>query len=425
MSKAPQILEDKVAQPNAIQGVRGSRLLHGTPFNERVLYMDIAFQSILAAGAVTFLNVYLIHLGAGNWLITAFSSLNALVTIVFAIPVGIFVQNQVNLVRTANWGRFLGQLVVGLMALLAFLPPHVGAYLLVIAFGAIAVPGLVANISVATILGRVTTIERRPRMLSIRLAVNGLVASIVGFLAGRWLISVAYPLNYQLLFISGFFAGMASIYAFSKLRIELPVLSSAPHRRFKFSELINTLRQEPRFRHWSLVAFAFRLAVAMPQALFIVYKVRGLGASDAWIGVLILVENGLSVLAYLLLGRYASRPAFSKYLWVTLLGTALYPVTMALSHTPQMLIIPSVCAAIFGATMNIFISNTLYKVLPQEQQSTFIAADSLLSNSAVFIGPMIGAVLAGWLGLVGLFYLVAGFRVVTALFFWFLKVGTD
>jgi MFS family permease len=425
MSETPRGTGDKDTLQDVAIGLRVAHLLLGAPHNERVLYLDMAFQSILAAGAITFLNVYLIHLGANNWLVTAFSSLPALLTIVFAIPVGVFIQGQANLVRTANWGRFIFQAVLGLFAFLALLPPQIAAYILVAAYGLIAIPGLFSNVAVVTILGQATPIERRTRMLSIRLAVNGLVASIVGFLAGRWLNGVTYPLNYQVLFISGFVAGLASIYTFSKLRMEPQIIAPVTHQRFKISELINIFKEAPLFRRWSLVTFSFRLAVAIPQALYIIYKVRDLGASDAWIGVLILVENGLSVLTYLLLGRFSSRPGFTKYFWLTLIGTALYPIAMALSRTPQMLVIPSICSAVFSATMSIFISNTLYKVLPKEQQATFIAADTLLANGAVFIGPMLGAILAGWVGLINVFYVAAGLRALTALLFWVCKVGTD
>lgn len=425
MSETPRGAEDEVFLQEARIGLRLSRLFRGTPYNERVLYLDVAIQAILASGVITFLNVYLIHLGAENWQVAAFSSLPALITIITAIPVGIFVQSQCNLVRTANWGRFIFRTMIGLFALLPLLPPHIAVYVLVGVYGLMAVPGSVGNVAIVTILGRSTSVERRPRMLSIRFAVNGLVASVVGFLAGRWLNGSPYPLNYQLLFIGGFVAGMASIYALSRLHLEPQLIAAPPRPGINLNALVQTLKEEPRFRRWSLAAGFFRLAMAMPQALYIIYKVRYLGATDAWIGVLILIENGLSVITYFLLGRLTNHPRFSKYLWLTLLGMVMYPITMALARTPQMLVIPSVCSAVFGAGMNVFMSNTLYKVLPHDQHATFIAADSLLANSAAFVAPMLGAVLADWFGINNAILIIAGLRAITALLFWVFKVGTD
>ncbi|MHB1355420.1 MAG: MFS transporter [Anaerolineae bacterium] len=425
MSETPRGTADEVTLQGASAGLRLSRLLRGTPYNERVLFLDVALQAILASGVITFLNVYLIRLGAENWQVAAFSSFPALITIIFAIPVGIFVQSQCNLVRTANWGRFFFRSMIGLFALLPLLPPRVATYVLVGAYSLMAIPGSIGNVAIVTILGQATSVERRPRMLSVRFAVNGLAASIVGFIAGRWLNGSPYPLNYQLLFIGGFVAGMASIYALSRLRLDPQSVVASPRPRIKLNSLMKVIKDEPRFRRWSLAAGVFRLAMAMPQALYIIYKVRYLGASDAWIGVLILIENGLSVITYFLLGRIASHPRYSKYLWLSLLGMVAYPITMALARTPQMLVIPSLCSAVFGAGMNVFMSNTLYKVLPQDQHATFIAADSLLANSAAFVAPMLGAVFADWLGINNAILLIAGFRAITAMLFWFLKVGTD
>lgn len=425
MSETPRGAADEVTLQNAAIGLRMSRLLRGTPYNERVLYLDVALQAILASGVITFLNVYLIRLGAENWQVAAFSSFPALVTIISAIPVGIYVQGQCNLVRTANWGRFIFRCMIGLFALLPLLPPHIAIYVLVGAYGLIAIPGSISNVAIVTILGQATSVERRPRMLSIRFAVNGLAASVVGFLAGRWLNGSPYPLNYQLLFVGGFVAGMASLYALSRLRLEPQPFVTSPRPHIRLNALVQTLRDEPRFRRWSLAAGFFRLAMAMPQALYIIYKVRFLGASDAWIGVLILIENGLSVFTYFLLGRLTSHPRFSKHLWLTLLGMVMYPITMALARTPQMLVIPSICSAVFGAGMNVFMSNTLYKVLPNDQHATFIAADSLLANSAAFVAPMLGAVFADWLGINNAILLIAGFRAITAMLFWLCKVGTN
>ncbi len=400
------------------------RTFSGIPPNERILYLEVAFQSVLAAGSLAYLSVFLTRLGASTWLITAFSSLPALVNIIFAIPVGIYVQKQTNLVSTANWGRFIYRLTTGLYAFLPLFSPQAAAVILVSSYAMIALPSLVSNVAVTTILGRATSAERRPLMLSVRLAVNGLVASIVGFLSGRWLNGTPYPFNYQVLFISGFVAGLISIYIFSKLHIKSDNPQTAKGS-YSLRALFNTIKEAPQFRRWSWVTFLFRTAIAAPQALYVVYKVRVMGASDAWIGVLILVENGLSVLIYLLLGRFCNRPVFKKYLWVTLLGTALYPITTALAHTPEMLVVPAICSAVFSATMNIFISNTLYKVLPQGQQATCIAADTLLANGAAFIGPMLGTLLSDSLGIVNAFYIIAVFRGVTALFFRVFRVGTD
>ncbi|NLV73777.1 MAG: MFS transporter [Chloroflexi bacterium] len=394
------------------------------PHNERVIYWEMVFLSVMSAAALSYLGVYLTRLGASAWLVTALSSAPALVTIVLAIPAGMAVERSTNLVRTTNIGRLIFRTTLASFALLPLLPAQIATHLMVIVYTLLAVPGLSANIAYLNILGKATTAERRPQMLTTRMAVNGLVASLTGFLAGKWLTSAAYPLNYQVLFIVSGLAGMASIYALTKLRLP-PEPPPTVRRTVTLRSLLDAFRQAPAFRRWALVSFFFRLALAMPQALYVIYRVRVLGASDYWIGILILVDNGLSVITYLLLSRLIRNKRFSRYLWISGMGTMFYPVLTAMATTPQALVIPSVVNAFFGAGMNSFITNTLYGMLPPENHASFLAADTMLANVALVLGPLLGTLLTDQLGIrVGLLA-IGIIRLITGLMFKVFKVGTQ
>ena len=145
-------------------GARFARL----PYNERILYAETFFQAILASGVLAFVGVYLVRLGAPNWLVGLYSSLPALAVIVTAMPVASFVQRQRSLVATANWGRLVFRGMMGMFALLPLLPPSAAGYVLVGARTIMAVPGSVSNVSFTTVLGIVTPADQRPRMLIAR-----------------------------------------------------------------------------------------------------------------------------------------------------------------------------------------------------------------------------------------------------------------
>jgi MFS family permease len=165
--------------------------------------------------------------------------------------------------------------------------------------------------------------------------------------------------------------------------------------------------------------------MAMPQALYTIYRVRVMGASDWWIGVLLTTERVLSVLVYLALGRLLSRSRVRRWLWVTCIGVALYPLTMGLARTPEMLLIPAICGGIFGSGMNIFITNTLFQVSPEDGRPPFVAADATLANITSFVGPILGTALASAMGIAPALLVIAGFRVLGGLSFWRLKVGME
>ncbi len=233
--------------------------------NERVLCTEVIFQAIIESGAMSFLSVYLVRLGAPTWLVGLYNSLPALVIILTVLPMGPFVQRQRNLVATVNWGRLIFRGVVGLFALLPLLPPAVAPYVLVGARSAISVPSSAIDVSFTTILGRAVAPHRRPTLLSTRLAIHGLVAAVAGFVAGQWLDRAPYPTNYQVLFASAFVAGLGSIYALSRLKIPEQEIAPSAARRFNLSAMATLLRDAPAFRRYSAASFVYRLSMSMPS----------------------------------------------------------------------------------------------------------------------------------------------------------------
>ncbi|MCD6302255.1 MAG: MFS transporter [Anaerolineae bacterium] len=423
----PLATASKLAPARAVRrAIRQAKIRLGMlPYNERVLYAETFFQAILASGVMAFVGVYLVRLGAPNWLVGLYSSLPALVVIVTAMPVASFVQRQRSLVATANWGRFIFRGMVGLFALLPLLPASTASYVLVGARAVMALPGSVANVSLTTVLGLVTSADERPRMLSLRLAINGVAATIFGFLAGQWLDYARYPLNYQVLFVAGFVAGLVSIYLLSKLRMpdQIPPTDSAPGLpRLRLGQLIALIKDTPAFRGYAIASLIFRFGLAMPQALYTIYRVRTLGSSDAWVAVLLTLQNAISVMSYFALGKLLTKPAFRRKLWLSCLGTALYPLTTGLSRTPAMLLVPAIIGGVFGAGMNIYLTNLLFEVSPEDNRPPFVAANSMLANLAAFVAPMLGTALADLTTVVIAFYVITLFRVVGGLAFWRIMV---
>ena len=401
-----------------------------TVYNERVMYAETLFTATSSAGAMSFISVFLVRLGAPSWLVGLYTSLPALVMILTVLPMGSFVQRQRSLVATLNWSRFVFRTIVGSFALLPWLPLTIAPYVLVGARCLVAIPGAALNVAGTTLMGQITTPNRRPRMLSTRSAIMGIFAAAVGFLAGQWLDFAPYPLNYQLLFASAFLAGLGSVYVLSRLRLpetspEVSEPAIRPRKRIGLSEVLPLIKSAPAFRNFTIAAFVFRLGMSLPVALFPIYRVRTLGSSDAWIGILFTVQRLLSVLTYFALGRLASRRKYRRWLWVACPFMALFPLTTALATTPQMLLIPAAIGGIFSPGVNIFLTNTLFQVSPEDQRPSFVAANSFLSSVTRFAAPLLGTALAGATSMQLAMIIASGLRIVGGFVFWRLGVGSE
>ena len=395
-------------------------------YNERVVYTEVVFQALAGAGAMSFISVFLVRLDAPNWLVGLYTSLPALVTALAVLPMGAFVQRQRDLVATVSWARMGFRTAMALFGLLPILPMALAPYVLVGARSLIAIPGTVLNVSVTTLWGQITTPQRRPRMLSTRMAIHGLVGAAIGFGAGQWLDATPYPRNYQVLFSTLFFAGLGSVLVLRRLRLpEVSAQQVAARPKADLREMLALIRSTARFRRYSVAAFVFRMGMSMPSALFSIYRVRTLGASDAWIGILLTVERLVSVVAYFALGRLLQRPGFRRWLWVSALGAGLYPLTMAMAKTPEMLLVPSFIVGIVSAGVNIYLTNTLLQVSPEETRPLFISVNSFLANLTAFGAPMLGTVLADGTHIRIALGAAALLRVVGGLVFWRLGVGGE
>ena len=260
-------------------------------------------------------------------------------------------------------------------------------------------------------------------MLSTRSAILGLFSAAVGLLAGQWLDRAAYPLNYQILFLTAFFSGLGSIWAISRIKLpETPISAEGRKQRLGLRSMWRLVRDAGPFRSFALAAFVFRLSMAMPSALYPIYRVRTLGSSDAWIGILYTVERLVNVGSYFVLGRLVTREGFRRWLWVGCLGMALYPLTTALATTPRALLFPSVLLGIVSPSMNLFLTDMLYRVSPETQRPTYVAANSFLSSMTSFAAPIIGTLLADAAGIAQSLIIIAGLRFLTGLGFWLLGV---
>jgi hypothetical protein len=414
LEQAPALSRPSWTVPLARLGRRLSDL----PHNERVLYAESVWQAIVDSWAFSFLAVFLVRLGAPNWQVGLLDSLPALVTTVVSIPMGALVARRGRLVRTTNLSKLLFRTTIGLFALLPFLPPATASVVMVGAYTLLFIPGAAGNIAFVTLLGQATTVERRPQMLSTRMAIQGLVGAGTGLLAGLWLGRAPYPLNYSVLFLGTFLAGMVSILIMSKIKLPPWVGPVAqPGARHGLGEIVQLLRDTPLFRRYSVAAFLFRMGMSLPMALYAIYRVRVVGATDAWIGVLFTVERALSVVTYFALGRLLSRPKWRRWLWLSCVGLVFYPFTMALARTPAGLLAPHIFSGFFSAGTTIFMSNLIYQVAPKDRYPTFVSIDATLANVTGFVAPMLGIALMDVVGIHTALLIITGLRVLGGLSF--------
>ena len=390
------------------------------------LYLDIAWFGVLNGITATFVSVFAIRLGASNTLVGLLVSLPALISVFWLIPSARIIERQRRRLPIIVLTGFLHRLGYLLIALVPFVLRTHRPEALVAVVALLTIPAAMASVAFTSMIADVVPIDKRAHVISIRNVLISIVSTVTVLISGKLLDLIPFPLSYQLLFGAGFVTSLVSLYHVS--RIQVADVSVAPYQASRSPQLVGVRRlvkqimNQRDFVRFSASAFVFHWGLYMPSALYAIYRVKNLGASDTWIGLLSMVDNAVPILTYFYWGRVASRKGNRLVLLVSSLGIVLFPVLTGLSPRVEPLLLVSVIGGIFGAGLNLGFFNTLLEVCPQERVPSFVAINTTLINVAAFLAPLLGTSLTNLLDIRVAFFIAGAIRLLGAGLFYQLIV---
>ncbi len=396
--------------------------------NRNIVYftVDTALQGLMMGGIFSFLSVFVVRLGASNLLVSLLTSLPALVMAFSSIPAGRIVEQQRDMVRYTNRVRISHRVSFLLIALLPFVVDKGLVEIIVLIWAIKSIPATLLESSWMAVAAEVIPPERRARVNGMRWAILSVVtaASTVAF--GYILDRLPFPLNYQIVFFVSFVGGMAGIYFFGQLRIP----ENVPPERAKrtsipFQQRVRAYLRAikvPAFIKYEIAATVLRFGVNLPAALYTIYWVDDLNASDLWISWQGAVGKLALIVGYIVWGRIISRKGYRAPLLIctTLLG--LYPALTGLANDQLWLPALAIVQGFFSTGVDIAFFDTLLAVSPTEGRPSFIALNTMLASLTIFFAPLVGNFLADWVDIHGAFFIAAGFHILTAILFWRFKI---
>lgn len=392
---------------------------------------DIAWFGLAMAATTRFLSVYAIRLGATPVDLGWISALPALLLLVSASFGAWWTRRYGNPVRSLFWPGLGMRLMFLLPAFAPFLPPHLQPAWLILSVSLPALPQGIASVTFFVVMRGSVDPSHMTHLLSRRqLAVNVCVA-IAALAFGLWLKGVPFPLNYQVMFLVAFVFSLGSLYHCIRIRVEdqkrattemaniAPALVAPVVRRHATKSFAQTLVKPWRSPAFRRVAFLtslihgvfFFLVPVVPLLL-----VKHLGADEGYMAIFALVELAAGATASILAPRVTARIGTRPMIALAMVGTALSAIIIALA--------PNLFVALFAAAFSggcwtaaagvgifsYFVDNT-----PAEEMSTFSTAYHQVIGLSIFIGPMIGSVLAnGGVNLVLLVMFGAALRLFAA-----------
>ena len=386
------------------------------------LYLDITWFGVLSGVASTFTSVFAIRLGASDTLLGWLSALPALINVLWLIPAAHIIERQRRRMPILLFSGFLQRLGYLLIALMPCVLVNHRAEALVAVIALIAFPAAMAGVAFTSLLADAVPATRRARVVSLRNTLLAGVSTATVLIGGKLLDLIAFPVNYQLLFAVAFLTSLVSLYHVGRVRVPEMVVADRPTQAQSPRALPQSLKQvwnHRDFVRFSLSAFVFNWGLYMPAALYSIYRVKHLHASNTWIGLLTTVYNVTTIIAYVRWGRFTAKRGNRRALLISSLGLALYPALTGLSPRLEPLLGVSVLGGIFGAGLNLALFNTMLQVCPDERRPSYVAIYNTLVNIAAFCAPLLGTSISTWLDIRVALVLAGVVRLVgVAAFYW-------
>jgi len=389
-----------------------------------LLYLEIAFASLLTVAA-SFNSAYILRSGGSNTLVGLLSSIPALIAAVTYIPSASFLERLQNVRRYLLGSLFLARIGYLLIALLPFflhrLIPEITVAILIsmTAFSAFFATAF------SPVFGQIIPVRSRSTVISWRAIISSITIAPMMFLAGRWLVSIEFPLNYQLLYIFGITGGMISLYLVSRIKIPKST-KPAPARGTKrnilreYKELIS---KNPMFMRITVNTLLLSLGAWMTGPLYIILYVKQLGANDGWLGLANTVSYVGVIIGYWLWRRLIRRWGEKRSLLIALPLAITFPFMVSLVPNLTFILFAAMLVNIVSPGVDLSHSVIWYSLLPPGQQYSGTALYSSVMNVGAFVAPLIGVAIADKIGVIPTLLIGGTLRVIGAAVFYLFPVS--
>ena len=389
-----------------------------TPIQRRN-FLNVQIDAIgvgIASAASPFLPVFLARLGATNFQVGLLTAMPAFTGLFLALLAGRLLQRQRRVVPWFSAARLMVLSSYALTGVVPFFVPREYQVNAVLAIWALATfPQVLLNVAFSVVMNAVAGPRHRYDLLSRRWSTLGFTQAVMVALVGQTLDRLGFPFNYQVVFLGLSLGGLVSFYYSSHIVLpdaEPPASTPGESVRERVRGFFALIRSQPAFVSFMLKRFVYFSGMALAVPLFPLYYVRQVQASDAWIGAISMTQTAIMLIGYLLWSRQ-SRERGGRFvlLWTTF-GLSFYPIVTAFTARVELLVLYAGLAGIFQAGLDLVFFDELMKTFPARYSATFVAVAQSLQYLSTVASPLVGTLLADYIGLSGALIVSGALRLI-------------
>ena len=397
-------------------------------WNLRQLNWDAFWFGILAGCTIAFQAVYAARLGASGFQIGLLSAGPAIINLIFTLPSGRWLEGKSFIkvsFRSAIWQRMGYVFLIALPWL--FPSPEGQVWGLIWTTLVMSVAGTVLAISFNAMFAEVLPNEWRAHAVGRRNILLAISITVATMLSGQILDRVAFPHNYQIVFLIGATGAMLSSFHIGRVRKTEPMLNPDTADDIKASGLNGKPKRGSLLR-WDLLRgpfgifmlayLAFYAFQYFPVPLFPLAYVDRLHMSDGMIGLGTALFYGAMMVASFRLNYFSSRYGHRKVLLVSSALFPVFPLFLGLARGPELFYLGCLLGGGINAMLSGAIINRLMDRVPADDRPAHMAIHNLALNVGILAGSFLGPVSANLVGLQPSLLIGAGLRLLAAGFFW-------
>lgn len=381
--------------------------------NIRANNLNGVFSSITQNMVPPFLGIYARDLGANYFQFGLLTALPALLTSLTLLPTQRWLQGRKNKSVLTAALTAVSRLFYPLFALASFFYPSVWLLLVFVAFSAF--PSSWANLTWTALIAEAIPEADRAVAFSARNRLMAIFGIITVMVAGQLMDILTVPFNYRLVFFGSILFSVLEVYYLVALR----PLKKEEEEKGQELPLRELLRSLPNFRNFAVGTLLFQLGFQMALPLFTIYTVQHLQATAGWVSAIAIASGVAQIGTYPLWARWSTRfGGVVALVWSTLL-LSLSPLLYALSTSLWPILFFNLLIGFAWAGVNLVTFNYLLEVCPPAKKEKAIAFYNTIINIAATICPMLGVLIADWIGIRLALVLTAFLRAVGAFYFYF------
>lgn len=357
----------------------------------------------MGSAASQFLPIYLARLNATPLQISLLTTMPAVTGMLLALILGRFLQRQRSVVPWFSAARLVTLSCYALTGLISLIVPReyvIPAILSIWAFATI--PQTIVAISFSVVMNAVAGPEGRFELMTHRWSILGATTSFTVLLVGQILDRITFPINYQIVFMVLSVGGLISYYYSSHIILD-PVTppAEAPIRGVRdiLRSYTSVVLKERPFVSFITKRFVFLTGTALTAPLIPLFLVRIIHASDSWISVINTSQTTVLILGYFFWTRQSRRHGARRLLVWTTLGLSIHPLILAFTNQSWQVAILAALVGIFQAGLDLVFFDELMRTVPPEYSATFVAFAQSIQYFSSVASPLIGSLLANWLGI--------------------------